>query len=212
VYTGAEFDGIGEEDDDALASTPEECYQTLQLPRNNPPNGCMDAEHISLHLPSHMGRGWCDRNSTEDLAKAELHLREGQLNDSLHHIRIALGHKSYLFRNNVRLARTQRLKTCAWGEVHAIKLMVQHYAWVYNHAQQSIVDLGAEASLLDWYKALARQDLRINIAIIAPNVRGQWNKSLPWFWSMDVCRDADVRVWMNDCKHILFHVHSDRCS
>jgi hypothetical protein len=165
-----------------------------------------------LHLPSHMGCSWCDRNSTEDLAKAELHLWEGQLNDSLHHICIALGHKSYLFRNNVRPARTQRLKARAWGEVHAIKSMVQHHAQVYNRAQQSIVDLGAKASLLDWYKALACQDLRINTAVIAPDVCGQRNKSLPWFWSMDVRRDADVGAWMNDCKHILFHACSDRRS
>ena len=209
AYTGAEFDGVGEEDDDELASAPEERYQTLQLPRNSPPNSCMDAEHISLHLPSHMGRGWCDRNSAEDLANAELRLREGQLNDSLHHIRIALGHKSYLFRNNVRPARTQRLKTRAWGEVHAIESTVQHHARVYNCARQSIVDLGAEASLLDRYKALARQDLRTNTAVIAPDVRGQRNKSLPWFWTMDVRRDADVGAWMNDCKRILFHA---RCS
>ena len=124
MYTGAEFDGIGEEDNNELASTPEERYQTLQLPRNSPPDGCMDAEHISLHLPLHMGCSWCDRNSAEDLAKAELRLQEGQLNDSLHHIRIALGHKSYLFRNNVHPARTQRLKTQAWGEVHAIESTV----------------------------------------------------------------------------------------
>ena len=90
--------------------------------------------------------------------------------------------------------------------------MVQHHARVYNCVRQSIVDLGAEASLLDWYKALACQDLRINTAVIAPDVHGQWNKSLPWFWSMDVRRDADVGAWMNDCKHILFHAHSDRCS
>ena len=212
TYTGAEFDGVGEGDDDELASTPEECYQTLHLPRNSPPDDRMDAEHISLHLPSHMGRGWCDKNSAEDLAKAELRLREGQLNDSLHHIRIALGHKSYLFRNNVRPARTQRLKTRAWGEVHAIESTVQHHARVYNRARQSIVDLGAEVSLLDSYKPLARQDLRIDTAVIAPDVRGQRNKSLPWFWSMDVRRDADVGAWMNDCKHILFHVRSDRCS
>jgi hypothetical protein len=83
---------------------------------------------------------------------------------------------------------------------------------VYNRAWQSIVDLGAEASLLDRYKALARQDLRINTAVIAPDVRGQQNKSLPWFWSMDVRRDADVGAWMNDCEHILFHARSDRRS
>jgi hypothetical protein len=57
--------------------------------------------------------------------------------------------------------------------------MVQHYAQVYNQVWQSIVNLGAEASLFDWYKALACQDLRINTAVIAPDMCGQWNKSLP---------------------------------
>ena len=208
AYTGAEFDGVGEEDDDGLGSAAEGHYRPQSL-GNRPPDGRMDAEHILLHLPSHLGRSWCDGNAAEDLAKAELRLREGQLNDSLHHIRIALGHKSYLFRNNVRPARTQRLKTRAWGEVHAVESTVQHHARVYNRARQSIVDLSAEASLLDRYKVLERHDLRTDTTVIAPNVRGQRNKSLPWFWSMDVCRDADVGAWMNDCRHILFHERSD---
>jgi hypothetical protein len=123
AYTGAEFDGVGEEDNDGVGSAAEDCYQS-QLLRNRQPNGHMDAEYILLHLPSHLGRSWCDRNSAEDLAKAELRLQEGQLNDSLHHIRIALGHKSYLFRNNVCPVRMQRLKMRAWGEVHAIESTV----------------------------------------------------------------------------------------
>jgi hypothetical protein len=211
AYTGAEFDGVGEEDDDGVGLAAEDRYQSQSL-RTRRRDGRMDAEYILLHLPSDLGRSWCDRNSAEDLVKAELRLREGQLNDSLHHIRIALGHKSYLFRNNVRPARTQRLKTRAWGEVHAVESTVQHHARVYNRARQSVVDLGAEASLLDRYKVLERQDLRIDTTVIAPNVRGQRNKSLPWFWSMDVCRDADVGAWMNDCKYILFHKRSDEYS
>ena len=201
TYTGAEFDGIGEEDDDELDSAAEG-HHGIQLPKNNPQEGRIDAEYISLHLPSHFGRSWCNRNAAEDLAKAELRLREGQLNDSLHHIRIALGHKSYVFRNDVRPARTQRLKTRAWAEVHAVESTVQHHARVYNRARKSMVDLDAEAPLLDRYKALERQDLRINTTVIAPDVRGQRNKSLPWFWSMDVQRDADVGPWMNDCRYI----------
>jgi hypothetical protein len=205
TYTGAEFDGIGEgEGDDGVDSAAEERYETQEL-RNSPPDGRIDAEHISLHLPSYMGRSWCNRNAAEDLAMAELRLREGQLNDSLHHIRIALGHKSYLFRNEVRPARTQGPKTRAWAEVHAVESTVQHHARVYNRARRSLLDLGAEASLLDRYKILQRQDLRIDTAVIAPDVRGQRNKSLPWFWSMDVRRDADVGAWMNDCKQVLFH-------
>jgi len=193
VYSGTEFDGVGKQDEEEeeLASAIEGCHQP-QLPRNRPWDGHIDAEHISVHLPSHLGCSWCNSNAAEDLAKAELHLQEGQLNDSLHHICIALGHKSYLFRNNVRPARTQRLKMCAWAEVHAVESTVQHHAWVYNHARQAMLDLGAEASLLDQYKVLEYQDLKIDMAVIAPNVHGQRNKSLPWFWSMDIQRDADV--------------------
>ena len=153
AYTGAEFDDVGEEDDDGQDLAAKEHYSG-QLPRNSPANGHINAEHILLHLPSHLGCRWCDRNAAEDLVKAELHLQEGQLNDSLHHIRIALGHKSYLYRNDVHPACTQRLKTCAWTEVYAVESTVQHHARVYNHAQKSMLDLGADASLLDWYKVL----------------------------------------------------------
>jgi hypothetical protein len=200
TYMGAEFDGLDEEDGvDGHDLAAEEDYQT-QVPRNSLPDSRMNAEHIPLHLPSQLGRGWCNRNAAEDLAKAELRLREGQLNDSLHHIRIALGHKSYLFRNNVRPARTQRLKTRAWTEVHAVESTVQHHARVYTRARKSMLDLDADASLLNRYKVLDRQDLKTNTTVIAPSVRGQRNKPLPWFWSIDVRRDADVGEWMNDCR------------
>ncbi|KAI9431655.1 hypothetical protein H4582DRAFT_1822223 [Lactarius indigo] len=197
-YIGIEFDGIGEgEDDDECASSAEE-HDQLQVSGNNSTDGSIDAEYIPLHLPSHLGYDWCDKNGAEDLAKAELHLREGQLNDTLHHIRIALGHKSYLFRHDVRPARTQRLKTRAWTEVHAAESTVQHHARVYTCARQAIVDLGAGSSLLDRYKVLRRQDLSVKTSVIAPHVRGQRNKSLPWFWTMDVRRDANVGEWMED--------------
>jgi len=129
IYTGAEFDSVGEDkDNNRLDLAAKEQDQTQLLPSGS----CMDAENISLHLPSHLGCSWYDNNAAEDLAKAELHLWEGQLNDSLHQIHIALGHKSYIFRNDVHPACTQRLKTHAWGEVHAIESTVQHHAQVYN--------------------------------------------------------------------------------
>ena len=90
--------------------------------------------------------------------------------------------------------------------------MVQHHAWVYNCAWHSIPNLGTDNTLLSQYKVLERQDLKINTAVIAPNVRGQRNKSLPWFWSMDIQRDADVGAWMSDCRCTLVYVCSDTCS
>jgi hypothetical protein len=204
IYVGMEFDGIGEgEDDDEGTSSAAEGHHQTQLSSTD---SFIDAEHISLHLPSHLGHNWCDRNAAENLAKAELRLREGQLNDSLHHIRIALGHKSYVFRNDVRPARTQRLKTRAWQEVHAVESTVQHHARVYMRARQAIVDLNAGTVLLERYKILTRQDLSVKTSIIAPEVRGQRNKSLPWFWTMDVRKDTEVGAWMEDCT--CFSVHT----
>ncbi len=172
TYIGVEFDGIGEgEDDDDRTSSAEE-HDQMQLPGNCSTDGSADAEYISLHLPSHLGRDWCDGNAAEALAKAEIH---------------------------VRPARTQRLKTRAWAEVHAAESTVQHHAWVYIRARQAMVNLGAGTSLLDRYKVLRRQDLSVKTSVIAPHVRGQRNKSLPWFWTMDVQRDADVGEWMEDC-------------
>jgi len=199
-YTGMEFDGIGEEDEDGLPvgehdGPPAEEHDSM----NRPANRNIDVEYILLHLPSHLGGNWCYENSAEDLLKMELQLREGQLNDSLHHIRIALGHKSYLFRNDIRPARTQRLKTRAWAEVHAVEATVQHHARVYMLARKAMVDLGAKSILLDRYKVLTRQDLSVKTSVIAPQVRGQRNKSLPWFWTMDVRRDTDIGGWMEDC-------------
>jgi hypothetical protein len=207
TYVGTEFDGIGDEEDHDERPSPAEERDDTEFPENEAADRRVDAEYISLNLPSHLGRNWCDNNAAEDLAKTELRLREGQLNDSLHHIRIALGHKSYLFRNDVRPARTQRLKTRAWAEVHAVESTVQHHARVYTRARKAMVDLGASTDLLDLYKVLRPQDLCVKTTVIAPHVRGQRNKSLPWFWTMDVRRDADIGEWMEDCATFSVHAH-----
>lgn len=52
IYTGAEFNGIDEEEEDGHESAAEEHYQRQALPSR----GCINSEHISLHLSSHMGR------------------------------------------------------------------------------------------------------------------------------------------------------------
>jgi hypothetical protein len=85
MYAGVEFDGIGEErnNDEHASSAEAEERQSFAY---GSPDSCIDAEQIALHLPSHLGRNWCDSNSTEDLARAELRIREGQLNDTLHQI------------------------------------------------------------------------------------------------------------------------------
>ena len=54
VYTGEEFDGIDEEDDDDCAPSASEHTQAW-LSENGPSNSSVDAEHVLLYLPSHLG-------------------------------------------------------------------------------------------------------------------------------------------------------------
>ncbi|KAN0128683.1 hypothetical protein V8E53_013502 [Lactarius tabidus] len=183
TYIGAEFDGINEGEDVNECTLPAEEHDQVQTVVNWSANASIDAEYIPLHLPSHFGFNRCSQNAAEDLAEAELRLREGQLNDSLHHIQIALGHKSFVFRHDVCSACTQRLKTRAWEEVHIVESTVQHHAWVYICRQKAMVDLGASTDLLDWYKVLKHQDLSGKTIVISPQVQEQQNKTLPWFWN-----------------------------
>ena len=205
THDGTEFDEFMEEDDDDNGPSFAEEHNPAQPSGNPPANGWAEVEYISLHLPSHFGSSWCNANGAEDLAKAELRLREGQLNDSLRDIRDTLGHKSYVFRKEVRSARSQKYKKRAWADVQAIESSVQHHARVYVHARKALVDLGASTDLLDRYKVLRRQDLSVKTSIIAPHVRGQRNKSLAWFWTMEVKRDTEVVKWMEDCTSFVSH-------
>jgi hypothetical protein len=75
------------------------------------------------------------------------------------------------------------------------------------HARQAIENLGADNILLDRYKVLKRQDSTVKTSVIVPQVRGQRNKSLPWFWTMDIRRDNEFGAWMEDCT-LLIRLHT----
>jgi hypothetical protein len=58
-------------------------------------------ERMTLLLPSYLKPADWERLGFGRVAKLELELRQGQANDSLQDLRIALGHKALLFRTDV---------------------------------------------------------------------------------------------------------------
>ena len=58
-------------------------------------------ETMPLFMPSSLDQADLKRMGLVDLAKKELELRKGQANDVLEELRLALGHKSLLFRTKV---------------------------------------------------------------------------------------------------------------
>jgi hypothetical protein len=92
-------------------------------------------EDVPVALPSSLGWEWCVLHGAQSLAVKELQLRQGQANDSIHHIRLALGFKSALFRTQVRPAKTQTTKTRAWNAIYGVDTTVhEHAAFIAWHA------------------------------------------------------------------------------
>ena len=135
------------------------------------------------------------------LVKKELILWQGQANDALHQLCIDLEHHSYLYRTQVKHAgHGQQKKTRAWDNVHSIEDAVKLHAAIYRKCRSAMISLGAGPDLVKTYKELKLEDLTSQTALIDPSLPGQRNKTLPWFWTIDVPEDAKANDWMSECK------------
>ncbi|KAK7676858.1 hypothetical protein QCA50_020194 [Cerrena zonata] len=143
-------------------------------------------ELISLPLPSSFTRSQrLDR--LRHLSKCELQLREGQANDSLHNLRVAIAHKSFVFRSRIRknaptTGYSMRLRS--YGDAHAVQMTIDQAAKVYRTARKAMILLGADEILLSKYQVLLREDLASSTAVAEPNARGQSRVKLSWIWHM----------------------------
>ena len=155
-------------------------------------------EKIPLIMPSAIGK---DRITTEHLkalASLELKLREGQANDCLERLRLALGHKSLLFRTRVRNASSVKEKTKAWDDVKTARRQVDKHVRGYHRARNAMARLGADLELLEKYLVIERKDLALSGDITKENRLGQRNDTLAWFWS--VGKDSSTsNAWMTEC-------------
>lgn len=151
-------------------------------------------ETSCLPLPSALTSGL-----SEVLGERELALRQGQANDALHAIRIALGQKAFLFRTSVRNAKSQRTKTRAWDGINSQDATVRQHARIYSRARDAMVALSATADLLQRYRELSPGDLKASTAIADPSRPNHRNDQLAWFWKVDAIADSADESWMQEC-------------
>jgi hypothetical protein len=158
-----------------------------------------NAESFRLILPSTLGMETCSAKGKDYLANIELQLRIGQANDALHEIRLALGHKSLLFRTSIRGANSQRKKTRAFKDLASIETIVRSHASIYRLARLAMLKLGASDALLEKYQSLTKEDLKVTTITHDPSITGQRNTHLAWFWQMDISAAASAGSHMEEC-------------
>lgn len=160
-----------------------------------------DTEKKFVFLPSTVGQEQCVKLGLQSLVEKEVALREGQANDCLRAIRLAIGEKSFRFRKQLRLATSKKKKTRSWDGIHIVGKRLQHHRLVYRHARYAMSRLGVKHDKLDKdFRELKDEDLQTSTAVMEPNARGQRKKELSWIWQMTGMNISDQTTVVNECR------------
>lgn len=118
-----------------------------------------------------------------ELKQTELHIREGHGDDTLEHVRTAVIHLSWEFKNKVRTALTGSEKTKAWSKAKHLTRVWKLHRRVYNHNRTVMMSLGDKTEVEIKYPHLELKDCLVNTTVARHNEPGQSSDRLPWFWS-----------------------------
>jgi len=162
-------------------------------------------ENSTLCLPSTLGKNQCIEHGWGPIVGQELELRVGEVNECLERLRLALGHKSLLLRNDVRKATGQKGKTRAWADVNKIGDIIKKEVSTYRCARKAIESLGAEEEVLNRYKVIGAEDLKMSGDVVEESRFGQRNDALAWFWRLDGLGKHSNDTWMHECEYLKFN-------
>ena len=149
-------------------------------------------ENVSLPLPSSFGTEAC-QGSLKEVARCECRLREGQANDALHDVRVAVARKSFHCRTRVRnnapsSGYTKRLRS--YGETAVIQTSINLSAKIYCTARSAMQVINPECEALRSLSHLTSKDLVASTAVVDPNARGMRNEGLSWIWQRAISRET----------------------
>jgi hypothetical protein len=186
VLQSDDYDGISLEDDSL------EDYTEMEA---------QPAEDMRLLMPSALGAAYCHRKGQSSLLDQEIKLREGQANDALEELRLALVEKSLIYRTEVRAAKNHKMVTRAWSGVHRAEATIQKHVRTYRQAHQALKNLDANTPQ---FRPIRKEELKMSGDIIEENRFGQKKDILAWFWKMGPKKKPGDNSWMEECKILLF--------
>jgi hypothetical protein len=148
-----------------------------------------DPEGQVLPFPSAVSEGFLSAAPAEQkallllLRKTELDLRGGQADDSLDHVRKAVIHLSWEFKNTLRTALSGQEKSRAWDKAKVLSRLWKLHRKVYNHTRNVMMSIGTRGDVETKYPFLEIKDCQASTTVSDVNERGGSSYRLPWYWS-----------------------------
>jgi hypothetical protein len=162
------------------------------------------AEDICLLMPSSLGAVWCRENGGTKLMEQEIRLREGQANDALEDIRVALAHRSLLVSKKLHSANSVKTTTRTWNEIRRADKIVRVHVKNYQHARQALIKLHAG---MTHFRQIQKSDLKMSGDVTEEKRFGQRNDTLAWFWRLGgIGKKEENDSWMKECR-LKFDLH-----
>ena len=199
---------LGEEDGDDVMESDEEYddydkQSTMDEEADEDPSDNEEVgfpERMQLMMPSAVHRVDAVGLGLEALMAQELDLRKGQANDALEKLRLALAHKSLLWRTKVQMANTTKKRTRAWSDIRRARHQIEKFIRCYHRARHALINLGADEETLSRYKRIEAAHLKVSGDIVEPSHLGQRNDSLAWFWTTGGHNQDQNSMWMQECE------------
>ena len=199
-----EWDGQSQVEPQADDNPGEEIQDDFQDDDSADPD--MDDEECMptrIWIPSTFGYDFCFKNGWGKIVDQEIRLRMAQAEESLEELRLAIGHKSLLYKICIRKSKTQASQTRSHAQLIQVNDRIKECAGRYRCARSALLSLSAPADMLDKFQVLRDLDLKVNTDVAEENRIGQRNDALPWFWRIG--RGESTRnPWMNEsmsCMH-----------
>ncbi|KAH6911905.1 hypothetical protein BKA70DRAFT_1370410 [Coprinopsis sp. MPI-PUGE-AT-0042] len=183
----------GEDEDDLLAHSFDDSNPFIAV------DSTIQPESVEIPLPSSFKH---IPDSMKQARSKEIKMRIAQANDSLEAVRVEIGHKSYLYRSNIRLAEGKKQKTRGYDAVKAADNSMRHMLRLYSQARWALVNLNADRSVLKRFREVTRADTAAITAVYKPNARGESNKALSWIWTVDIKGDSDKSSYLQELYRI----------
>lgn len=142
-----------------------------------------NTEMIALPLPSSFGADMC-QGRLQRLTRCKAKLREGQANDALDLLHIAIAKKSFIARTKLcPNAPTSNYvkRLLSYSDLHLAQIPIDCTAKVYSTARQALIILGV-TDALQQFKLLTKEDLKASTAVIDSNAPHQGKDLLSWIW------------------------------
>lgn len=117
------------------------------------------------------------------LLHTELELRRGSANDCLDAVRSIVSHLSFQLSTNVRLAKSVKTTTRAWGGVKILEQSLSYHRRVYGHMREVICREDPTPDNLQQFQVLSKADCHKSVGASHPNARGKSQSFTSWIWA-----------------------------